>query len=140
MLPNPTYIFKWYIARLVVRNGHQQDTCYSEIRQCQLNIWCQYSSWRERQSLPCFFGVAKIEKINQKRTKNNPSEGEPTPRGELGDDAHLGPDFPSDHKIVASTFNTPNIVEFIKRVLVSNVRWLLQVQESMLSRDPTIVF
>ena len=28
---NWTSTFEWYIARLVVKNGHQKDTCYSEI-------------------------------------------------------------------------------------------------------------
>ena len=27
-------IFEWYMARLVAKNGHKKDTCYSEIALC----------------------------------------------------------------------------------------------------------
>ena len=33
-----TPIFKWYMARLVVKNGHQNDTCYYEIGLHSQNI------------------------------------------------------------------------------------------------------
>ena len=33
-----TPIFEWYMARLVVKNGHQNDTCYNAIGLCAQNL------------------------------------------------------------------------------------------------------
>jgi hypothetical protein len=30
-------IFEWYIARLLIKLGHQNDTCYTEIGLCAQN-------------------------------------------------------------------------------------------------------
>ena len=33
-----TPIFEWYMARLVITNGHANHACYKEIGQCAQNI------------------------------------------------------------------------------------------------------
>ena len=37
-LLNWTPIFEQYMARLIVKNGHQKDTCYNEIALCAQNL------------------------------------------------------------------------------------------------------
>ena len=37
IIRNWTPIFKWYMARLVGKNGHQKDMCYNEIGLCAQN-------------------------------------------------------------------------------------------------------
>ena len=33
-----TPLFEWCMARIVVKNGHQKDTCYNEIGLCAQHI------------------------------------------------------------------------------------------------------
>ena len=37
-LHNLTPIFKWYVARLVVKERHQKDMCYTGIEPCAQNM------------------------------------------------------------------------------------------------------
>ena len=37
-LLDETFIFEWYMARFIVKNGRQKDTCYNEIGLCAQNI------------------------------------------------------------------------------------------------------
>lgn len=62
-LLNGTLIIEWYMARLIVKNGHQKNTCHDETRLCSQNIYIISTSL-----VTTIIGRACVIALKNKRT------------------------------------------------------------------------